>query len=360
MQQIIPLTQYVSYMLFSYLVGYVVLQFVPDSSKPSISISKPSLLLAVLGIIILTFLPVVEVISFFSTDGLFSLIGYSILTEFQVGIAWLYGSFFAVLLWMTIYVSGSKYLQTILLVLMILSVGYSSHASTLNLWSGLFSHSIHFLVVTMWVGVLLHVGWIAKGNENWYNFLKWFTPFTISLFLITTISGIFLMLFVLQPDDYLNSWVLPYGQMLLLKHISIVPILAFALINGFLGRKVRQEPNFNPRKWVQAETLILMLVFFITGVLGTLPPPHQINATVIQEGPAFWMEGILSQEIIAPFIVHFSPAFEGITLLFIGFTFLAMIILSFYKRLSPIIALGFGLTFIVATYLGLMFSIVIK
>ncbi|MBM7603670.1 putative copper resistance protein D [Metabacillus crassostreae] len=360
MQQIIPLTQYVTYMLFSYLVGYIVLQYVPESMKPSIKISKPSLLLAVLGIIILTFLPVVEVILFFSTEGLFSLTAYSILTEFQVGIAWLYGSFFAVLLWMTIYVSGSKYLQSIFLLLMILSIGYSSHASTLNLWSGLFSHSIHFLVVTMWVGVLIHVSWIAKGNENWSNFLKWFTPFTIGLFLITTISGIFLMLFVVQPGDYFNSWVLPYGQMILLKHISIIPILAFALINGFLAKKAGQDPHFNPIKWVQAETLILMLVFFITGVLGTLPPPHQVNATVIQEGPAFWLESILNYEIVAPLTVQFSPVFEGISLLFIAFIFLGMIILSFYKRLSPFIALGFALTFIVATYLGLMFSILIK
>ncbi|WP_226668307.1 copper resistance D family protein [Metabacillus litoralis] len=360
MEQLIPLTQYVSYMLFSYLVGYVFLQYIPVSSKPELRISKPSLLISVLGIIILTSIPVIEVILFFSTEGLFSLTAYSILTEFQVGISWLYGSFFAVLLWMTIYVSGSKYLQSIFLILMILSIGYSSHASTLNLWPGLVSHSVHFLVVTIWVGVLLHVGWIAKNNENWYNFLKWFTPLTIGLFLITTITGVLLMLFVLEPEDYLNSWVLSYGQLLLLKHLSIIPILAFALVNGFLAKKVKEDSHFNPLKWVQAETIILMIVFFITGVLGTLPPPHQVNATIIQEGPAFWIQALISQEVIAPFTVHISAGFESLLLLFIGLIFLCMIILSFRKKISPFIALIFGIAFIVATYLGLMFSIVIK
>lgn len=360
MNQLVPITEYVSYMLFSYLVGYIVLQFVPQSWKPTISVSKQSILLSVLGIIVLTFFPVVQVILFFSPDGFFSLTSYSILTEFQVGIAWLYGSFFAVLLWMTIYVEGPKYIQALFTLLMIFSVGYASHASTLSLWPGLFSHSIHFLMITMWVGVLLHVGWFSKNNANWHSFLRWFTPFSIILFLVVTLTGIYLMLFVVQPRDYVNSWVLPYGQMLLLKHLSIAPILTFALVNGFLARKTKDNEHFNPIKWVQAETIILMIVFFITGVLGTLPPPHQVNATLIQEGPAFWMESLIGQEITAPFTVQFSFELQALLLLFIGVIFLMMIGISFHKKISPMVALGFGITFIIATYLGLMFSIVIR
>ncbi|PGT90715.1 copper resistance D family protein [Bacillus sp. AFS040349] len=360
MSQLIPVTEYVSYMLFSFLVGHVVLQFVPQTHKPIITVKKQSLLLAVLGIIILTFLPVLQVILFFSPEGLISLTSYSILTEFQVGIAWLYGSFFAVLLWMTIYVEGSKYIQALFLLLMIFSVGYASHSSTLNLWPGLFSHAIHFLVITMWVGVLLHVGWLSKDDKNWRLFLKWFTPLSIILFLTVTITGIFLMFFVVEPRDYVNSWVITYGQVLLVKHLSIIPILAFALINGFLARKVKANDQFNPIKWVQAETIILMVVFFITGVLGTLPPPHQVNATLIQEGPAPWIEFLLGQNITAPFIVQLSLHLDAVLLLIIGVLFIGLLIISFYKKISPILAVGFGIAFIISTYLGLMFSIVIK
>ncbi|XQY93124.1 copper resistance D family protein [Metabacillus sp. HB246100] len=360
MDQFIPLSQYVSYMLYAYLVGYVVLQFVPQTNKPSINVSKRSLLLSILAIIILTFLPVIQVITFFATDGVFSLTAYSILTEFQIGIAWLYGSFFAILLWMTIYVNGSKYVQATFLLIMILAVGYSSHASSLNLWSGLFSHSIHFLVVTIWVGVLLHVVWIGKETTNWYGFLKWFTPLSICLVIITIVTGVLLMLFVMKPADYFDSWVLTYGQVLLLKHISIVPIMAFAFINGFLVKKTKLSSDFNPLKWVQAETVILMIVFFITGILGTLPPPHQVNTTLLQEGPAFWIEGLIGQKIQAPFHVQLVASFEGILLFIIGILFLSMIIMSFYKKANPYLALGFGLAFILATYIGLMFSIGIQ
>ncbi|OAS86763.1 MULTISPECIES: copper resistance D family protein [Metabacillus] len=359
MNQLIPLTEYVTYMLFSYLVGYVVLQFVPASKKPIIIASKQSLLLSVLGIIILTFLPVLQVISFFATEGLLSFSAYAILTEFQVGIAWLYGSFFAVFLWMIIYVEGSKYLQALFLLLMIVSVGYASHASTLDLLPGLFSHSIHFLTITIWVGVLIHVGWLAHSIENWHSFLRWFTPLSIVLFFITTISGISLMLFVIEPRDYANAWVLPYGQMLLVKHISIIPVLAFAFINGFLSRKTKKDSEFDAKKWVQAETVILMIVFFITGVLGTLPPPHQVNATVIQEGGAVWVELLLGHEVVAPFTVQFSLGFQAILFLVIAIMFLSMIVISFYRRVSPWLALVFGVIFMIATYLGLMMSIVV-
>lgn len=360
MSQFIPITEYVSYMLFCYLAGYVVLQFVPKEKKTIIFVSKQSLLLSVLGIIILTFLPVLQVISFFSTDGIVSLSSYAILTEFQIGVAWLYGSFFAIFLWMIIYVDGSKYFQALFLLLMIVSIGYASHSSTLDLWSGLISHSLHFLSITIWVGVLLHVGWIAERIENWHSFLKWFTPLSIFSFLLITISGIFLMLFVVEPRDYLNAWVLPYGQMLLLKHISIIPILAFALINGFLSRKSKQASGFDVKKWIQAETVILMIVFFITGVLGTLPPPHQVNASIIQDGAAFWVELLIGHEVIAPMIVQFSAGLQGLLLLVIAIMFLTMIVISFYKKVSPWLALGFGILFILSAYLGLMMSIVIK
>ncbi|MDQ0229425.1 copper resistance D family protein [Metabacillus malikii] len=360
MDQIIPLTEYITYMLFAYLVGHVALQFVPETKKPQLKVSKQSLLLAVLGIIVFSFFPTLQVITFFSPEGLFTLTSYSILTEFQIGIAWLYGSFFAVFLWMVLYVEGSKYIQAVLLFIMIISIGYASHSSALSFWPGLLSHSTHFLVITLWVGILLHVGWLSQSSAHWHSFLRWFTPLSIIFVMITIASGIYLMLFVMTPRDYMNSWALPYGQMLLLKHISIIPVFAFAFINGFLSRKVKIDKDYDPKKWIQAETIILMVIFFVTGVLGTLPPPHQVNATVLQEGPAAWIHVLLGQQLTAPFTFTLTPVFQGSLLLIIGVIFLALIIVSFYKRLTPWLALCFGLLFIVAVYLGLMLSIQIN
>ncbi|TXK89880.1 hypothetical protein FVE24_14620 [Parageobacillus sp. SY1] len=81
-----------------------------------------------------------------------------------------------------------------------------------------------------------------------------------------------MMLVGVDLSDYINSWVLPYGQMLLLKHISIIPLLAFALINGILLRRLSAQPNLNIRAWLKAETIIITVIFFFTSILGTSSP----------------------------------------------------------------------------------------
>ncbi|MED4778442.1 hypothetical protein P9306_18285, partial [Bacillus atrophaeus] len=52
--------------------------------------------------------------------------------------------------------------------------------------------------------------------------------------------------YVVDIKDYAKCWVLPYGQMLLLKHIGILPLLAFAFINGVLIRKTKALSLYNP------------------------------------------------------------------------------------------------------------------
>ena len=45
------------------------------------------------------------------------------------------------------------------------------------------------------------------------------------------------MTIVVDYKDYANSWMLPYGQALLIKHLLIIPLLAYAFINSVLIRK---------------------------------------------------------------------------------------------------------------------------
>lgn len=362
MNILIPLTEFITYLLFSFLMGHVVLQFVPESKKPSLHVPKPVLLLSVLGIIVCSFGPVWQVISYFAESVGVGLTLFSVLSDFQVGIAWIVTGWIATLLWMTIYVEGSKYLQAFLLLLMIFAVGYASHVASLSFWSGFISHTVHFLAITMWTGVLLHISWFAKGSAsaNWKNFLRWFTPFAAACLTIVLISGVIVMLFIVDMKEYIDAWVLPYGQLLLLKHISIVPLLIFALINGILMRKVIDTPVFNPRPWVKAESISLMVVFFFTGILGTLSPPHEIDFTVKSEGAADWVSYLLEKSIVSPINLEIAASFQGILAYLLALLFLFMMILSFYKRTKPVLAIVFSLCFIVSCYLGMMTSIVLQ
>ncbi len=332
------------------------MQFVPEASKPKSRIAKPFLLLSTLGIIIFTLGPILQTIFYFKDGVGLSLAIQTVFIDFQVGKAWIFIGFMATFLWMALQLNASKYLQAILLLLMILGVGYSSHTASLAFWPGLLSHSLHFLMVTLWTGILLHVAWFSKEHAIWGRFLRWFTPLAIISLIIILISGFILMLFMVSPRDYVKAWVLPYGQMLLLKHISIIPLLIFALINGFLARKSIQTDSFNPISWIRGESIFLFIIFYVTGVMGTLSPPHEIEFTLKSEGPSKWAEWLIGKDIITTLNIHFSPNLQSVVLIIMSILFLFMIFISF-KRIKPLLGVIFGVCFIVVLYAGFMFSL---
>ena len=354
---IIPITEFGNYLLYSILVGHVALQFVPNENKPKVSIPKPMLLLFTLGIIILSLGPIAQTVSYFQGGVGFFLAVQSVILDFQVGRAWIFIGLLATCLYLTFLLNGSKYIQAILLLLMILAVSYSSHVASLSFWSGLWSHSTHFLIVTLWTGILINVGWFSKEDLNWSEFLRWFTPFAVICLIIIFLSGIYLMLFIVEPKDYVKAWVLPYGQMLLLKHISIIPVLAFAFINGVLTKKAMKNLPFNPGPWIKGESLILLFVFYFTAVMGTLSPPHEVEFTVKSEGASKWVEWLLGKDILTTLQTHLATSFQSVLLIILSILFLFLILFSFnQKRLLP--AVFFGIGFIAVLYFGLMLSLV--
>ncbi|MEH6996540.1 CopD family protein [Neobacillus drentensis] len=355
MNVLIPIAEIGNYIVFSILIGHVALQFVPETNKPKIIISRNILLLSTLGIFVFTLGPVAQTISYFSDSVGLTLAIFSVLTDFQVGQAWIFIGFMSVFLWMTILLNGSKYLQALWLLIMVLGVGYSSHVASLSFLVGLFAHSAHFLMVTIWTGILIHVAWFSNDQQKWHKFLRWFTPFAIVCIIIILISGVTLMIYVVEPQDYVRSWVLPYGQMLLLKHISIIPVLVFAFINGVLSKKAATLPSFNPRPWIKAESLIILIVFYFTSVLGMLSPPHEVEFTVRSEGASKWVELVLGKDILTTFNIGLTANFLSILLLLISLIFLSLIVSSF-KKVKPIVAVFLGCSFIFTMYFGLMLS----
>jgi copper resistance protein D len=358
MNVIIPISEIGNYIVFSILIGHVALQFVSETNKPKINISRNILLLSTLGVFVFTLGPVAQTISYFSDSVGLTLAIFSVLTDFQVGQAWIFIGLMSVFLWMTILVNGSKYLQALWLLLMVLGVGYSSHVASLTFWVGLFAHSAHFLMVTLWTGILMHAAWFSNDQQKWPKFLRWFTPFAVACIIIIILSGVTLMIYVVEPKDYVRSWVLPYGQMLLLKHISIIPVLVFAFINGVLSKKAATLPFFNPRPWIKAESIIILIVFYFTSVLGMLSPPHKVDFTVRSEGASKWVEWLLGKDILSTINIGFTMNFLTAILITISLIFSVLIVVSF-KKVKPLVAVFFGISFIFAMYFGLMFSLTI-
>ena len=45
------------------------------------------------------------------------------------------------------------------------------------------------------------------------------------------------MSFLVKFENYPDSWMLPYGQTLLFKHLLIIPLLVYAIINSLFVKK---------------------------------------------------------------------------------------------------------------------------
>lgn len=345
------LSDFLLYLVTSFLAGVLVLQFVPEHRKPKISIRNSAVLLGIASIPVLSAAPAFQLLGLLLNNASFGSAVWTAITEFQVGQSFAFSIFLSFFWFGATAVNSSKYIQAFWFLLSVLNMGFGSHAASLDFLPGLFSHTIHFLSLTLWAGVLILVAWGAPALTNWRSFLKWFTPFAFSLMAIILVSGVAVWLLFSKPADYAASWVLPYCQMLLLKHLSILPLLVAAFLNGF-GNKAK-EPS---RNLLKLETFMLGLVFLSTAVMSKLAPPHNVNNTFLTEGTASLLESLIGEQYL-PITPEFVFSLNGILLLLIGALAIGLMIMSFFKKMPLWLSFIFGFGFIVSVYLGLMLNI---
>lgn len=283
-------SQALLYLCLSVLTGSFILFLVPPSRKPNIVVPKGVLVGAIAGIVVFSFIPVLKLVFYMMDFMELRNIFLTVVTTFEVGKAWLFTFIVAVLFIMYIFlfdIYKHSYIGIVFTLLFILSLGWSGHTASLDPVKGFIAHSLHAIVVSIWVGILFIVSWFSKNDEHWLCFLKWFTPVAIVCFVSTMISGLTLMNFVMDFQDYSSSWQLPYGQALLMKHILILPLLLIAFFNGFfVKKKITLNPAFNPIPWARAESILILLIFTATAILGEQPPPYET---------AVLMKGLVSQ-----------------------------------------------------------------
>jgi putative copper export protein len=350
------------YSCFSVLLGSFIMNLIPKTARPEISIPKSVLLAATLGIAIFSFLPVLKIVLYLYEDLGLAYTLKSVLTNFDVGKTWISTGLISLILF--IYLIPIKLEQKPLIsltgliftLILIANLGWSSHAASLSKFAGFLTHTAHFLAITIWVGILMVVSWFSRNHDNWLNFLKWFSPLAVLCLLTTAITGISLMTFHMELTQYVNVTAISYGQTLLIKHLAIIPLLAFAFVNSFLIRKrLKNDPSYNPLPWAKLESIIVLVVFSITGALGQASPPHELSRMVLAEGTSklfsFFHPGVIS------FPLHFSPGIVSVSLFIVAFFFLALIIITFIKKAPKALSLLMSLLFILTGYMAFMLSV---
>ncbi len=354
------ISQTLVYLCFAILMGSFILFLIPETKQPALQMPRSVLVASTIVIALFSFFPVLQILLYLLPNGDIGDTIKSVLLTFEVGKAWLFTFIIAVILLVYIYLFDFQekkiysFLGLALTFILILALGWSSHASSYTRLWGFVGDTLHFTAVSVWVGILLVIGWFSRCHRNWLSFLKWFTPVAIACFIITAISGLLLMNIIV--DDYTHSWPLSYGQTLLIKHLLIIPLLVFAAINSLLiKRKVQSDTSFNPLPWIKAESIFMLLIFSATAALGQQPPPRE---TVISSENVSRLFNLIYQgQIEQNMTVHFAPNVTAIMLGILTLLFLALMLFSFIKKMPAIMTFMMGLFLVLSSYLSLMLSI---
>lgn len=338
--------------------------------RPAVEFPKWLRICCISGIGVLSFVPIFTLSLYLGGASGFSSTLPSILVNFEVGKNWTYTAVVCVvLLLQNLAPDLEKKKPLVILSLVYLLglaflVGWSSHASSLTGMSGFLLHTIHFVAITIWTGILIVVGWFSEEMKVFLlPFLKWFTPVAICCVVMAIFSGFGLMTQVVELKDYAQSWLVPYGQTILFKHLLIIPLLVFAFLNGFLLKRYRMlGEEFQIVTWLRAEGIMVFLIYFVTAILGTVAPPHDIASVVRSEGPSKLIETLYGggggNHRIEPNRVvslELGVNFWIFSLLAVGS--LTVMILLFFQKKSSYLAMLFGNLFVLIGYLGLMLSI---
>ncbi len=305
----------------------------------------------------------------------------NVLLTFEVGQSWVFITLISALLIRVLlpknFKSNPILLGLALLLTLLMLVGYtrSSHAASITEWQGFLAHTFHFLAVTVWIGILFVASWFSKTKENWLRFLKWFTPVAVVCLVIVSVAGYFTMSIDINSYDYpnasifqeyQNSLTVNYGQALLFKHLFMVSLVLFAIINGIIFRKRNNDASFNPLKWARLESIYALVIFGLTAFMGQSWPPHQIYSLIKSYGasPLYTtftqsdlVETIQNAESLKIFNVSFSFGPMSLLLGIMGVLFTAITIMAAVKRESVAMTSSATLLMVLSFYFALMIGV---
>jgi copper resistance protein D len=357
------ISQALLYVCFAVLAGSFILLLVPSNFRPDIKIPKYFLFISAITLPVFAFFPVLDIILFIAPRlGLIESFNI-VLTTYTVGTAWVFTLIGSVLLVLLITLARPNekgtfaFLGILLTFGLILTVAWSSHAGAMDPITGIISDFFHLTAVSIWVGILLIIGWGATNHNNWLPFLNWFRIVAISCLIITALSGLFLMNVLV--DGYTESWMVSYGQGLLIKHLFLLPLIFYALVNSLIVKyKISKNAKFNPIPLIRVEGLILLAIFTITAIFSQQSPPHGNYLTNDAVSPLFRLfhDGIIDPGSTIGFVVNVNI----VIFFFLAIVFIGLMTLSIYKKASIIITFLFSCLFVMSIYFMFMISVVIR
>jgi putative copper export protein len=363
MDILVIISQLLLYVCFSILAGSFLLLLIPSTHRPDVKIQKNSLIISAIMVPTFAFLPVLDITLFIAPHLGFGEALTTVLISYTVGNAWNFTLIGSILLVLVIVLMrpnekrASNFIALLLTFGLMLTIAWSSHAGAMSPLTGIIGHFIHLAAISVWVGVVLIVGWCATNHHHWLKFLSWFSKVAIGCLVATGISGLLLM--NVMVDGYTDSWMVSYGQGLLIKHLFLMPLAFYALLNGLVVKyMISKDAAFNPIPWIRLEGIILFVIFATTAIFTQQAPPHGNYLTEDAVSPLFRLfhGDIIDSSSTIGLIINIDIVY----FFFLSILFVGLILLAIYKKASIIITFLLSCLFVVNIYIMVMISVVVR
>jgi putative copper export protein len=347
------------YLSFAFTGGYLLLQFIPDRSKPDMTYPFSLFQYAILGIPFFSFMSIIRttiVLSDFAENLSFVQILLIVLKDYNYGNAWVWNLIICTVMYMITVLSGfqqkwTKWLLAVAWVCSIIAHGWASHPTGFSAVWGLLSQVLHVGAVSIWLGTLLLVAWFARGELKWNAFTRWFTPLSIVSMMLIIAAGLVMMSLIVE--GYIDSWGINYGEALLLKHLVFLPLLLLGFMNGFLSKLTNNGTDKRRLLWwLRLETFIALAVLIITAFMGVQEPPHEDEFELPSPSPLFkWLHGHVQS-----LDLQWSWGFAPLAMIALGLISLAMLI-PLYKKDKRGLFVSLAIIGILLPFLGILLSV---
>lgn len=352
-------SQFLIYICLALLMGSFILYCIPETLRPKIDISAKWLIVSAVILPFATFVPNIQLLTILTPQFGFTESAGMLLMKFKVGHSWLAVIGFTLILLILIrqfIKKPSKLLAVMaifILIAIMAAIGYISHAGSMTGIVGSVLDFVHLLAVSVWLGILMLMSFFSKDAQNWEAFLKWFSPVALVAFTAVALTGV-LMTDTIVPG-YITSWSGNYGQFLFIKHVLLVPLTVIILANSLLIKLKMNKPLFEPRTWVRIETVLLVLILFITALYSEQQPP----SFYVQEISPFF-ELFYRSSIEAGMRGYFQMTGVGLGFFLLTALFIGLVIVSYMKQLPVIVSAAMTFALTLCFYMGFMSIVFFK
>ncbi|WP_026672120.1 copper resistance D family protein [Alkalihalobacterium bogoriense] len=283
---IVSISNALLYPLVAFAIGYFIIQM--TNKKHQVLLISPQVIRWVIfAIIVLCLVPVLSLSVYITRtfDAPFWETYSTVIRTYAVGQSWIGIAIIGTVLIVLTRFKSKAWLSFLLMTCLTFVVGFSSHAASLDQLGGTVANGLHFFSATVWIGTLFIVAWFTKSDFDFQEFIQWFSPLAVGAVFVITASGFMLMNYIVP--EYVHSWVLTYGQLLLLKHLLFIPLLIFGFVHGFLlKRRMKVYSNERVKKSFKFESVVALVVFVISAFMTEQTPPHEVATTLQFEEPS--------------------------------------------------------------------------